>query len=61
LDRKQFQAGFLRKVLRGLHDKGINKEAIDMVSTWATANRLVLGQVKVNRKSNEITSIPQLL
>ena len=32
-----------------------------MVSAWASANRLVLGQVKVNQKSNEITAIPELL
>ena len=49
------------KVLRRSHDKGIGKGAIDMVSAWAAANRLVLGQVKVDDKSNEITAIPQLL
>ncbi len=49
------------KVLRRSHDKGIGKAAIDMVSAWASANRLVLGQVKVDEKSNEITAIPQLL
>lgn len=49
------------KVLRGSQDQGIGKAAIDMVSAWATANRLVLGQVKVAEKSNEITAIPQLL
>lgn len=32
-----------------------------MVSTWATQNRLVLGQRKVDDKSNEITAIPELL
>ena len=32
-----------------------------MVSAWASANRLVLGQVKVAEKSNEITAIPELL
>ena len=32
-----------------------------MVSAWATANHLVLGQVKVKTKSNEITAIPALL
>lgn len=32
-----------------------------MVSTWASANRLVLGQTKVDDKSNEITAIPKLL
>ncbi len=49
------------KVLRRSRDKGIGKAAIDMVSAWATANRLVLGQAKVDEKSNEITAIPQLL
>jgi predicted transposase YbfD/YdcC len=49
------------KVLRRSHDKGIGKAAIDMVSAWASANRLVLGQVKVDEKSNEITAIPHLL
>jgi len=49
------------KVLRRSHDKGIGKAAIDMVSAWANANHLVLGQVKVDEKSNEITAIPQLL
>jgi len=49
------------KVLRRSHDRGIGKGAIDMVSAWACANQLVLGQVKVDEKSNEITAIPQLL
>jgi predicted transposase YbfD/YdcC len=49
------------KVLRRSHDKGIGKAAIDMVSAWAVANRLVLGQTKVDDKSNEITAIPELL
>ena len=49
------------KVLRRSHDCGIGKAAIDMVSAWATENHLVLGQVKVDEKSNEITAIPQLL
>ena len=32
-----------------------------MVSAWASENRLVLGQVKTDEKSNEITAIPELL
>jgi len=32
-----------------------------MVSAWATENQLVLGQQKVDEKSNEITAIPKLL
>ncbi len=46
---------------RGSQDRGIGKGAIDMVSAWASANQVVLGQVKVDDKSNEITAIPELL
>jgi predicted transposase YbfD/YdcC len=49
------------KALRRSHDKGKGKGAIYMVSAWASANGLVLGQQKVDDKSNEITAIPQLL
>ena len=45
------------KGLRRSHDKGIGKAAIDIISAWALANRLVLGQVKVDEKSNEIAVI----
>jgi hypothetical protein len=36
-------------------------KAIHMVSAWATQNRLVLGQLAVDEKSNEITAIPELI
>jgi predicted transposase YbfD/YdcC len=49
------------KKLRRSHDRTRGKDAMAMVSAWATANRLVLGQRKVKNKSNEITAIPQLL
>ena len=49
------------KKLRRSHDKTLGKEAIVMVSAWATANHLVLGQVKVDDKSNEIKAVPELL
>jgi len=49
------------KKLRGSYDKHDKKSAIHMVSAWANQNRLVLGQVKVDDKSNEITAIPQLI
>lgn len=49
------------KTLRRSHDRGIGKEAIHLVSAWASQNQLVLGQVKVDDKSNEITAIPALL
>ena len=49
------------KQLRGSRDSGVGKNAIYMVSAWATENQLVLGQRKVDEKSNEITAIPKLL
>ena len=49
------------KQLRGSHDHEAGKAAIYMVSAWATTNQVVLGQRKVNEKSNEITAIPELL
>jgi predicted transposase YbfD/YdcC len=49
------------KTVRRSHDKGQGKAAIHMVSAWASENGLVLGQVKVDDKSNEITAIPELL
>ncbi|HKZ70927.1 MAG TPA: ISAs1 family transposase [Anaerolineales bacterium] len=49
------------KALRRSHDHRLGKDAIRMVSAWASVNRVVLGQVKVDEKSNEITAIPALL
>ncbi len=49
------------KCPRGSKDGTLGRNAIDMVRAWATANHLVLGQMKVDDKSNEITAIPALL
>ena len=49
------------KTLRRSHDRAKGKKAIHMVSAWARENGVVLGQVKVDEKSNEITAIPELL
>lgn len=49
------------KTLRGSHDQAIGKDAIHLVSAWASSNGIVLGQRKVDDKSNEITAIPELL
>ena len=49
------------KCLRRSIDKASKKAAIYRVSAWAQQNSLVLGQVKVDDKSNEITAIPKLL
>lgn len=49
------------KSARRSHDLTHGKEAIHVVSAWATENHLVLGQQTVQAKSNEITAIPELL
>ena len=49
------------KALRRSFAKGTGKRAIHMVSAWASENGAVLGQRKVDTKSNEITAIPELL
>jgi len=49
------------KTLRRSFDTASSKSAIHMVSAWATANHISLGQVVVDAKSNEITAIPKLL
>jgi len=49
------------KTLRRSHDRTLGKKALQMVSAWATSNHLMLGQAKVDEKSNEITAIPELL
>jgi len=37
------------------------KSATHIVSAWADTNEMILGQIKVGEKSNEITAIPELL
>ena len=49
------------KTLRRSFDAASSKAAIHMVSAWATANHISLGQVVVDAKSNEITAVPKLL
>jgi predicted transposase YbfD/YdcC len=49
-----------KTVRRSYQEKG-KKAAIHMVSAFAARQRLVLGQVKVAEKSNEIVAIPKLL
>ena len=49
------------KRLRRSFDTWSGKAAIHMVSAWASENHVVLGQRKVDSKSNEITAIPALL
>jgi predicted transposase YbfD/YdcC len=49
------------KTVRHSFDKSLGKAAIHMVSAWSVPNQLILGQVKVDDKSNEITALPKLL
>lgn len=49
------------KTLRRSHDREAGKAALHLVSAWASTNRITLGQVATEEKSNEITAIPELL
>jgi predicted transposase YbfD/YdcC len=49
------------KSLRRSLAKAWGKGAVHMVSAWATGNQLVMGQVRTDEKSNEITAVPELL
>lgn len=49
------------KTLRRSYDRGDNQGPIHMISAWSSSNHVVLGQTKVEDKSNEITAIPALL
>jgi predicted transposase YbfD/YdcC len=49
------------KTLCGTRDSAIDLSPLHIVSAWSSANALVLGQLRTNEKSNEITAIPLLL
>jgi predicted transposase YbfD/YdcC len=49
------------KTLQGSFDTAAGQSPLHLVSAWATQARLMLGQVAVDAKSNEITAIPVLL
>ena len=49
------------KTLRGSYNRDNRNSTIHMISAYATANKLVLGQLKTDNKSNEITAIPELV
>ena len=49
------------KTARASLDRPSGKNALHVVNAWASANRVVLGEVMVDAKSNEITAIPRLL
>lgn len=49
------------KTLRGSFDTAAGRSPLHLVSAWACGQRLSLGQIAVDHKSNEITAVPQLL
>lgn len=49
------------KSVRGSYERSKKQSALHLVSAWSSEHRLMLGQVKVDSKSNEITAIPALL
>jgi len=49
------------KTVRRSHDRAAGRGPIHLVSAWAASNRLVLAQVKVAAKSNEVTAVPHVL
>jgi len=49
------------KTSRGSYDTYKNQSPIHLVNAWSVQNSIVLGQYKVNEKSNEITALPELL
>lgn len=49
------------KTIRGSYDRNQGKSALHVISAWASEQSLVLAQMKVEDKSNEITAIPALL
>lgn len=49
------------KTMRGSHHHRLGKKAIHMVSAFASAQGITLGQLKTAEKSNEVTAIPELL
>jgi len=46
------------KSVKGSYDRSQKQSALHLVSAWASVHRLMLAQVKVENKSNEITAIP---
>ena len=49
------------KVLRRSFNRASEKSALHMVSAWGCEQRMVLGQIATDKKSNEITAVPKLL
>lgn len=59
--KKKGVVAFDGKTLRRSHDRAKGKPPLHMVSAWSSANHIVLGQLAVGDKTNEITAIPELM
>lgn len=49
------------KTMKQSYDRNQSQKPLHIVSAWSASHQLVLGQKKVNKKSNEVTAIPALL
>jgi predicted transposase YbfD/YdcC len=49
------------KTLKQSYDRNDQQKALHLVTAWSSSHQLVLGQKKVNKKSNELTAIPELI
>ncbi|NER40190.1 MAG: ISAs1 family transposase [Oscillatoria sp. SIO1A7] len=49
------------KTLKQSYDRSNSQSALHIVSAWSSSHKLVLGQKKIDDKSNEITAIPALI
>ncbi len=49
------------KAVKGTYDRKLAKTTLHLVGAFASNNGILLGQVAVDKKSNEITAIPKLL
>lgn len=49
------------KTARGSRDRFRGQDALHLVSAWASETGVLLGQRKIDEKSNEITAVPELL
>ena len=49
------------RTLRRAHNRCVGQGPLHLVSAWATANEVVLGQLRVDEKTNEIVAVPELI
>ena len=49
------------KTMKQSYDRNHQQKALHIVTAWSSSHQLVLGQKKVDKKSNELTAIPELI